>query len=78
LGGHSLLATKGVSRMNAALNSEFPVTMFFEYPTIAEQVSRIAQEHFDDSDAELDGLLDELEGLSEEDLAALVSRKQGE
>jgi amino acid adenylation domain-containing protein len=78
LGGHSLLATKGIARMNAVLHSEFPVVMFFEYPTIAEQVSRIAQEHFDDSDEELNGLLDELEGLSEEDQAALVFGKPEE
>ncbi len=75
LGGHSLLATKGIARMNAVLHSEFPVVMFFEYPTIAEQASRIAREHFDDSDEELNGLLDELEGLSEEDQAALVFGK---
>ena len=78
LGGHSLLVTKAISRMRAVLHSVFPLVMFFEHPTIAEQASEIEQEHSDDIDDELEGLLGELEGLSEEEQAAVVFGEQGD
>ncbi|HEB86841.1 MAG TPA: amino acid adenylation domain-containing protein, partial [Gammaproteobacteria bacterium] len=72
LGGHSLLAMQVISRMNAALNIEFPLRIFFEFPTIAGQASRIAQEQTENIDEELEDILDELEGMSEEEQAAIV------
>jgi len=76
LGGHSLLVMKVISRMKAISHSEFPLAAFFKHPTIAEQATMIEQEQSDNTDEELDGLLDELDGLSAEELAAIVFGKQ--
>ncbi|MFC4047947.1 amino acid adenylation domain-containing protein, partial [Dactylosporangium siamense] len=35
LGGHSLLATQAVSRLAAALNTDIPLAVLFDHPTIA-------------------------------------------
>jgi hypothetical protein len=51
--------------------------MFFEQPTIFEQAARVEQEQVEDSDEELDSILDELSGLSEEEQAAIVFGEQG-
>lgn len=77
LGGHSLLVIKAILRMNAVLHTDFPLVTFFELPTIAEQASRIEQEQLGNTDEELDGLLDELESLSEVEQADIVFGKKG-
>jgi len=67
---------KLMSRIHMALSTELPLMMFFEHPTIAEQASRIEQEQLDNCDEELEDLLDELDGLPEEEQAAIVFGKQ--
>ena len=42
LGGHSLAATQVVARLEAAYDTELPVTLVFEHPTIAETAAALA------------------------------------
>lgn len=43
LGGHSLAATQVVARLEAAYDTELPVTLVFEHPTIAETAAALAE-----------------------------------
>ena len=73
LGGHSLLATQIISRIREAYQIEVPVRRVFEKPTIAGLAEIITEGLVEQEEAsELDELLAELEGLSEEDVRALL------
>ncbi|HEB87260.1 MAG TPA: amino acid adenylation domain-containing protein, partial [Gammaproteobacteria bacterium] len=67
LGGHSLLVIKAILRINSVLRTEFPLVTFFQLPTIAEQASRIEQDRLGNIHERVEGILDELESLPEED-----------
>ncbi|MCB1054531.1 MAG: SDR family NAD(P)-dependent oxidoreductase [Acidobacteria bacterium] len=79
LGGHSLLAIQLVSKLGEVLDLELTVETLFDHPTIAELVAAVSEtlvSAFDDHDVE--AALAELEGLSEEQVAALIADQEGE
>ncbi len=74
LGGHSLMATQLISRVHTAYQVDLPLRRLFEIPTVAGlaaivEESLLAQE----DEAEMVGLLDELEGLSDEEVRQLLA-----
>ncbi|MEV4298507.1 non-ribosomal peptide synthetase [Microbispora rosea] len=73
LGGHSLTATQIIARIQARFATSVPIVVLFENPTVAELAA--AMDRLDDDDldlTEIAALRDELDGLSAEDLAAVL------
>ncbi|MCC7249528.1 MAG: AMP-binding protein, partial [Lysobacter sp.] len=74
LGGHSLLATQLVARMQKTMGGDITLRMLFEAPTIAEFADLLLRQRMQSVDADaLAGILQELEGLSEEDIQNLLA-----
>lgn len=74
LGGHSLLATQLVARMQKTMGGDITLRMLFEAPTIAEFADLLLRQRMQNVDADaLAGMLQELEGLSEEDIQNLLA-----
>jgi amino acid adenylation domain-containing protein len=74
LGGHSLLALQVLSRVRHALSADLPLRAIFDAPTVARLAVRIVEGEIQTADGdELDRLLARLEGLSEEETAALLA-----
>jgi acyl-coenzyme A synthetase/AMP-(fatty) acid ligase len=71
LGGHSLLATQVISRACGALQVQIPLRSLFEKPTVAGLAEVVAELKGDDGD--MDRMLAELEGLSEEEVQRLLA-----
>ncbi|HEX6862096.1 MAG TPA: SDR family NAD(P)-dependent oxidoreductase, partial [Thermoanaerobaculia bacterium] len=78
LGGHSLMATQITSRLRATFQADFTIARFFEDPTVAGLAAALAPQERVPEDDRLASLLDEVEGLSEEELDALLAAEEGE
>ena len=73
LGGHSLLATQIVTKMQDAFQVEIPLATLFNSLTIADLAREVAQAQIQATDAQdLDDVLQQLDGLSDEEVAALL------
>ena len=75
LGGHSLLATQLVAELGRRWRIEVPLKTLFEAPTLGNLAERITESELEQAGSEdLSVLLDEIEGLSSEELRALLGR----
>jgi len=74
LGGHSLLATQLIARVQKAFGGDITLRLLFEAPSVAAFVERLLQSRMDSIDVDaLAGMLDQLEGLSDEQIQALLT-----
>ncbi|HEY3491796.1 MAG TPA: phosphopantetheine-binding protein, partial [Solirubrobacterales bacterium] len=77
LGGHSLLATKVLSRLGDELGLDLPLQSLFEAPTLEGFAQRIGTHLLgvSETEQELASLLEEMEGLSDVELQALIEEE---
>ena len=73
LGGHSLQATRVIARLRTPLQLDVPLRLFFENPTVAELAIAITElQASSENDDDIMKMIEELEGLSEEEVASLL------
>ena len=72
IGGHSLLATQVIARVQDMFHVDIALRSLFERPTVAVLAEQIEQQQLAGAD-DLDALLNELEGLSDDDIAGLLT-----
>jgi acyl carrier protein len=74
LGGHSLLATQIISRIRNVFRVQMPLHSFLETPTIAGLAEKISQcPPAESEEEEMARLLQELDGLSDEEAERLLA-----
>jgi amino acid adenylation domain-containing protein len=74
LGGHSLLATQIISRIRNVFRVQMPLHSFLETPTVAGLAEKISQcPPAESEEEEMARLLQELDGLSEEEAERLLA-----
>jgi amino acid adenylation domain-containing protein/non-ribosomal peptide synthase protein (TIGR01720 family) len=75
LGGHSLLAIQVVSRLNEAFGMDLSVAVLFETPTVAQLALLIDSRSTGEQQDVIGQVVDELEGLSEAEIATLLEQE---
>ena len=68
LGGHSLTATQIISRVSAELGVGVSLRSFFEKPTVEGMAAVIEMKQNETQGEELDQMLEEIDGLSDEEV----------
>ncbi len=78
LGGHSLLATQLISRVREDFQIEVPLAVVFDTPPTVESMATLLEQYqIEQADADLLAeLLQELDGLSDEEIDALLAEGQ--
>ncbi len=80
LGGHSLMATQITSRLRDTFQAELTIGRFFEEPTVAGLAAALAGPSAGQAEGADDGrmarLLADIEGLTEEELDALLAAEE--
>lgn len=75
VGGHSLVATRVVARVRSDLGIELPVRLLFETETLEELAGVVDALAVAQDEADLTPLLDELDSLTDEQVAELLRRR---
>ncbi len=77
LGGHSLIATKVLARVRDAFGVDLPLQLLFATPQLAEFAAAVGQSVLASQADDAADLLSELDGLSEEEIRALLAGEAG-
>jgi FkbH-like protein len=78
LGGHSLLAVQLLSRVRQTFNVDLSLEVVYGGPfTVAELARAIDVEEIERAGADYAAILEEIEGLSDEEVRALLAAEQG-
>ncbi len=79
LGGHSLMATRLMAAMRDEIGVELPVREVFDRPTIAGLALAVAESRAGEvAGDEVARMLDDLDGLSDEEIERLLAQEEGE